>query len=93
MRPSSLRHSGSIRQPCWERRSRCCAGGGPPAPGLLFGYASLDEGRIAEGIGILAEVVAQVRTQGRGQVVAKVSAENSAQVIAEGRIEEGKVRR
>lgn len=33
----------------------------PETAGLLVGYASLDEGEIFEGIGLLAEVVASVR--------------------------------
>ena len=32
-------------------------------PGLLFGYATLDEGVIAEGVDVLAEVVAELRSR------------------------------
>ncbi len=32
-------------------------------PGLLFGYATLDEGAIAEGVDVLAEVVAELRSR------------------------------
>jgi GntR family transcriptional regulator/MocR family aminotransferase len=35
---------------------------GAPAPGLLFGYASLTEAQIAEGIDVLAEVIADARS-------------------------------
>jgi GntR family transcriptional regulator/MocR family aminotransferase len=35
---------------------------GPGRPGLIFGYASLSEHAIAEGIDLLATAVADVRT-------------------------------